>query len=144
MEGDVYRPQDPKISILISAGTGFPRQFYHTVASCLASRGAIVMTYDYRGIGGSNTDEFRFLDIDYPDWGRLDTPAALDSLIGDCAGIPVTHLAHSVGGHFIGLMPNHSQITRHAFVSVGTGYFAGHHLTNIPKELFFGGSSVLI
>ncbi len=137
LEGDFHHASNPRIAVMISAGTGFPRTFYHPIARYLAGRGATVMTYDYRGIGGSNTSKSGFYDIDYPDWGHLDMPAALDTLIASAPGLPVTHLAHSVGGHFIGLMPNQAQIARHAFVSVGTGYFARHHISNIPRELLF-------
>lgn len=137
LAGTLYRAPDPKITILISAGTGFPRQFYQPIASYYAARGATVLTYDYRGIGDSNTDKHGFYNIKYPDWGRFDMPAALEALLANSSGLPVAHLAHSVGGHFIGLMPNHSKITRHAFVSVGTGYFLGHQLRNIPMELYF-------
>lgn len=137
LEGDIYEGSNPKIAVLISAGTGFPRRFYHKLASYLAARGAVVLTYDYRGIGGSSAGELAVSDIDYPDWGRFDMPAAVDTLEAAAPDLPITHLAHSVGGHFIGLMDNHKKITRHAFVSIGTGYWGGHHLKNIPAELFF-------
>lgn len=137
LEADVFRGEAPTCAVLISAGTGFPRRFYHAIAQFLAQRGAVVMVYDYRGIGGSGADNLATSDIDYPDWGRLDLPAAIDALEGLAPGLPITHLAHSVGGHFIGLAPNHAKIRRHAFVSVGTGYWGGHHLKNIPLELAF-------
>lgn len=137
LEADIYSSPEPKIAILISAGTGFPRQFYQNVAAYLAERGAIVLTYDYRGIGGSAGSDLASSGIEYSDWGRFDATAALDALQATAPGLPLTHLCHSVGGHFIGLMPNQSNISRHAFVSVGTGFFGGHHLRNIPSELYF-------
>jgi predicted alpha/beta hydrolase len=137
LEADIHTSPSPKIAVLISAGTGFPRQFYTGLAMYLARQGAVVLTYDYRGIGGSNGKDLAGSGIDYPDWGRLDAPAALNTLEEAAPGLPLTHLCHSVGGHFVGLMPNQSKITRHAFVSVGTGFFGGHHLRNIPSELYF-------
>jgi len=137
IEADVYEVASPKVAILISAGTGFPRQFYHSIATYFAGQGATVMTYDYRGIGGSKGADLATSGIEYTDWGRLDAPAALDALQAVAPDVPLTHIGHSVGGHFIGLMPNHAKITRHAFVSVGTGFFGGHHLRNIPSELYF-------
>lgn len=137
LKGDIYFGENPQIAILISAGTGFPRRFYGPVAGYLASQGAVVMTYDYRGIGGSSVDNLATSGIDYPDWGRHDMPAALDTLQLAAPTLPLTHLAHSVGGHFLGLMRNHCKISRHAFLSVGTGYFGAHHLKNIPIELYF-------
>jgi predicted alpha/beta hydrolase len=137
LEADVFRADDPRVAILISAGTGYPRRFYADLASWLAARGALVMTYDYRGIGGSAGTDEAFSGIDLPHWGRFDLAAAIDALAERAGGLPMTHLAHSVGGHLVGLAENHARVSRHAFVSVGTGYFGGHHLKNIPLELFF-------
>ena len=52
-------------------------------------------------------------------------------------GLPVVHVGHSVGGHFLGFMPNQDRITRNAFVSVGTGYWGLHHRSYNLLELFF-------
>ena len=137
LEGDLYEGRNPTLAVVISAGTGFPRRFYHVLATYLAAQGAVVLTYDYRGIGGSGAQNLAASDIDYPDWGRFDTPAAVDAIERLAPNLPITHVAHSVGGHFIGLMPNHEKIARHAFVSIGTGFWGGHHKSNIPAELYF-------
>lgn len=137
LTGDLYSGPDPKIGVLISAGTGFPRRFYRHVAAWLAERGAIVLTYDYRGIGDSGAENLQKSEIDYPDWGKLDLAAAIDALEAQATDLPLVHLAHSVGGHFLGLAENQHKLHRHAFVSVGTGYFGGHHLRNLPLEFYF-------
>ncbi len=137
LEGELYTGTPPRIAVLISAGTGFPRSFYRHIAQYLAQRGAAVLTYDYRGIGGSFTTHERFMQIDYADWGRFDTPASIDALEAHAPGVPLVHIAHSVGGHFLGLHHNHRKIARHAFVSVGTGYFGRHHLRYRPLEIYF-------
>lgn len=136
LEGDLFEGTDPKAAILISAGTGFPRQFYKNLARYLADKGAVVLAFDYRGIGGSVDGDAATSGIDYPDWA-LDQSAAIDTLSDLSRGMPLTHVAHSVGGHFLGLIPSHAKIAKHAFVSVGTGYVGGHHLSNIPMELYF-------
>jgi predicted alpha/beta hydrolase len=127
----------PRVAVLVSSGTGFPKRFYERFARHLAGRGAAVLTYDFRGIAGSRPDDLRAMQMDYPDWGRLDMPAALDALIEAAPGLPIVHVGHSVGGHFMGLMPNHDRIARHAFVSVGSGYWGHHHRRYNPIELFF-------
>lgn len=137
LEGDIFRGKALRTAVLISAGTGFPRRFYQDIAQYLAQQGAVVMTYDYRGIGGSAAKDIATSGIDYPDWGRYDLTAAIDALETAAPGLTLTHLAHSVGGHFIGLAPNQDKIKRHAFLSVGTGYFGGHYLRNWPLELYF-------
>ena len=137
IQGSYFAGNDPKLAIVVSAGTGFPRQFYRALAEHFASKGAAVLTYDYRGIGGSVGQPSAFGDIDYPDWGRFDTAAAIEELSQRHPDLRLCHLAHSVGGHFIGLVENHAKISRHAFLSVGTGYIGGHHRSHVPLELYF-------
>lgn len=137
LAGDLYRGADPVVAILISAGTGFPRRFYRHAAAWLAANGAVVLTFDYRGIGGSVVPGRASENIEYADWGRRDQTAAVEALAAAAPGLPITHIGHSVGGHFIGLMPNHAKIERHAFVGVGGGYW-GHHAPHyIPLALWF-------
>lgn len=128
---------EPRIAVLVSSGTGFPKGFYERFARHLADQGAAVLTYDFRGIAGSRPDDLKAMAMDYPDWGRLDMPAALDALIEAAPGLRVVHVGHSVGGHFLGFMANQDRIDRHAFVSVGTGWWGGHHRSYNPLELFF-------
>lgn len=130
-------PASPTHAVLVSSGTGFPKGFYDRFARWLAGRGAVVLTYDFRGIAGSRPEDLAAMVMDYPDWGRLDMPAALDALIAAAPGLPVAHVGHSVGGHFLGFMPNHARIKRHAFVAVGSGYWGRHHRSYNPLELFF-------
>ena len=137
LAADIYRGPDPNAAILISAGTGFPRQFYRDVARYYAAKGAVVMTYDYRGIAGSAAADLATSDIDLPDWGRLDLAAAISALADAAPDLPIGHVAHSVGGHIVGLAANHSRVRRHAFVSVGTGFWGAHHRRDVPKELYF-------
>lgn len=137
LEATLFRSGNARMAVLVSAGTGFPRGFYGRFARWMAERGAVVLTYDYRGIGGSRPDDLAAMQMDYPDWGRLDMPAALKALKVAAPGLPVFHVGHSVGGHFVGFMPNQSGFAKHAFVSVGTGWWGGHHRTYNPFELFF-------
>ena len=130
-------PSDPVAAVLVSSGTGFPKGFYDRFARHLAGRGAAVLTYDFRGIAGSRPEDLAAMKMDYPDWGRLDKPAALDALAEAAPGLPLLHVGHSVGGHFLGFMPNHHRIARHAFVSVGSGWWGAHHRSYNPLELFF-------
>lgn len=142
--GDGYRlsarlfaAPSPTHAVLVSSGTGFPQGFYERFARHLASRGAVVLTHDMRGIGGSRPDDLAAMRMTYEDWGRLDMPAALEALIAAAPGLPVVHVGHSVGGHFAGFMPNHAKIARHAFVAVGSGYWRKHPVRYNPTELFF-------
>lgn len=137
LKGDITSGEEPKTAVLVSSGTGFPRHFYRHIANYLAKQGALVLTYDYRGIGESEGRGLATSGIDYPDWGRFDMVAAVDTLVKEAPDLRLTHIAHSVGGHFLGLMSNHNLIDRHAFISVGTGYFGGHHRRNLLLEMYF-------
>ncbi|MGR3712474.1 MAG: alpha/beta hydrolase family protein [Shimia sp.] len=137
LAGSLYMGPAPKMAILISAGTGFPRRFYRHAAAWFAAQGAVVLTFDFRGIGDSGATNLATNGIDYPDWGQLDMTAALDRLEAAAPGVPLVTLGHSIGGQFVGFMQNHAKITRNAFVSVGSGHWGVHHLARIPLELFF-------
>lgn len=137
LAGTVYRPETPTIAVLISAGTGFPRKIYRHVASYFAARGAAVLIYDFRGIGDSAPEDLAASGIKYPDWGRHDMPAALAYLRGLAPDVPAVTLGHSIGGQFVGFMENHAQVTRHAFVAVGSGFWANHKPQYWPAEVFF-------
>lgn len=137
LAGDLFIGPAPRIAVMISAGTGFPRRFYRHLAGYLANQGAIVLTYDYRGIGDSVNGSLKGSSIELPDWGRHDMTAGIETLERAATGLPITHIGHSVGGHFLGLMPNHNKIARNAFLAVSSGYFGHHALRNRPLELFF-------
>ncbi len=137
LAGTIYRGAAPRLAVMISAGTGFPRRFYRHVAAFLAAQGAVVLTYDFRGIGESGAENLAQSGIDYPDWGQLDMVAALDHLESLAPAMPLTTLGHSIGGQFVGFMQNHKKVTRHAFVAVGNGHWGVHKPRNVPLELFW-------
>ena len=109
----VIAPEKPSHVVLVTSGTGFPMGFYGRFARHLAATGAAVLLYDMRGIGASRPDDLAAMRMTYEDWGRLDMPAALDALVAEFPDLPVSHVGHSVGGHFAGFMPNHAKIGRH-------------------------------
>lgn len=140
LSGLLITPERPRYGALVSSGTGFPKTTYRRFAQAWAERrGAAVLIYDYRGIAGSAPPTLKGSPIEYTDWGRLDMPAAVETLAGAVGDRPLVHAAHSVGGHFLGFMPNHDRLSRHAFLAVGTGYWGRHHWMNRPRELFFWG-----
>ncbi len=127
------RPSAPTHAVLIQAGTGLPMGFFKRFARFGARRGAACLLYDYRGIASSAPDNLATLQMDYPDWGRLDLPAAIEALVGRYPELPTAHIGHSVGGHFLGFAPNQDRLHRHAFVCVGSGFWGDHP---VPTSLF--------
>ena len=142
LRGTLLEPDErPELAVMVSSGTGFPMRFYRRCAEHLAGRGALVLTFDYRGIGASAPEDLAAMKMDYPDWGRLDMPAAAQALRREADRLgyerKLSHLAHSVGGHFAGFMENHALFSAHAFAAVGSGYWRDHPLSYNPFELWF-------
>lgn len=132
----IYEPeQGATCGILITAGTGFPQRLYTKMATWLAARGARVMTFDYRGIGGSRPGDLASLEMDYADWGRKDQEAAGQHLKSLCPDLPLYHVAHSVGGLHFGFCESFDLFDRHAFLSVGVGSVMTHKWWFIPAAL---------
>lgn len=136
LSGTLFMPDKPRFAVLVSAATGVPARFYARFAREGAARGVAVLTYDYRGIGGSAPQSLRGYQADKLDWGRSDFPAALDALARAAPGVKLRALGHSVGGHLLGFAHNHALIDRFAFVSVGSGYWAKHRFPMNMQGLF--------
>src|ERR1700750_755373 len=73
-------------AVLISSATAVPRKIYRGFAGYLAQRGCIVLTYDYRGIGGSRQravegynrpKSLKGFKATMADWAALDVTAAV-------------------------------------------------------------------
>lgn len=138
LAGTLLLPAQPCTAVLISAATGFPREFYLPFARLGAMRGAACLVYDYRGVGASQPADLSSFKMDYPDWGRLDMAAALERLIAAAPGVPVVHIANSAGGHLAGFMPNQDKIARHIFIGVGLGTWWTHRFPQQQLlDLFF-------
>ena len=88
---------------LVSPATGAPRGFYRAFAMWLTERGYAVLTYDYRGIGGSRRGALRQEPATMRDWAGLDMSAALAAAEARRAtqGLPLLLVGHSFGGNAI-------------------------------------------
>ena len=136
LTGTLYEPEgEAKCGILITAGTGFPQRLYAKLAAWLTAKGARVLTFDYRGIGGSRPEDLAALDMDYADWGRKDQQAAGAYLKSLCPDVPLYHIAHSVGGLHFGFCEDFDLFERHAFISVGVGSMTTHKPWFVPMAL---------
>jgi predicted alpha/beta hydrolase len=119
LAGSWFAAESARGAVLISAGTGIRRQFYSRLAAFLQSRGFSVMTYDYRGIGGSRQGSLRGLKADKLTWAERDMTAAWAELRARAGEVPVYWLGHSLGGQMPGLVEGIEQAT--ALCSVGAG-----------------------
>ena len=137
LRGELVAPEAPRAGLLVTGGTGFPARYYRRFAGLAAARGYVALTFDPRGIGASAPDDLGGFDMHYAQWGTLDAPAALDRLAAAVHGLPLVHVAHSVGGHFLGLWDNAERVAAHAFACVGSGYWRDHPPLDQARELYF-------
>ena len=61
--------------VLIHPATAVPQALYTAFAAYLVSRGFTVLTYDYRGIGGSRQGSLKGFKARMRDWADLDAEA---------------------------------------------------------------------
>jgi predicted alpha/beta hydrolase len=110
-------------ALSLNSATGFKREFYLKFALYCVQRGYHTLVYDYRGIGASARTPLSTEAARMSDWGRLDMPAALESLARRFPGLPLVTLGHSVGGQLIGCLPNQALARAHVMIAVSTGYW---------------------
>jgi predicted alpha/beta hydrolase len=129
----LFLPRGPKRhAVLINAATATPRKIYRGFAGYLAGRGCAVLTYDYRGIGGSRLRDV--LGYDQPkslagfkasmaDWAALDITAAVAWMRQRYGHLPLTYVGHSFGGQALGLLANNAEISRALLVASQAAYW---------------------
>ena len=109
----------PLCLVIINSDAGVKRQYYKPFAEHLASRGAAVLTYDYRGVGGSLTGEVRDAPADALDWGRSDMAGAMAWAQRYIDKLPVFGIAHGIAGQLVGLLPDPDQVNEYLFIAAG-------------------------
>ena len=129
----LFLPRGPKRhAVLINSATATPRKIYRGFAAHLAQRGAAVLTYDYRGIGGSRqTDVVNFnrpkslvgFKASMTDWATLDITAAVNWMRERYHHLPLFYVGHSFGGQALGLLTNNVEVSRALLVASQAAYW---------------------
>ena len=116
----LFKPGWPNgAAILINGGTGIPRQFYGAFAQHLAMRGFTVLTYDYRGINGSQKPADATID----QWGEIDQPSMLDHLVRLAPNSTLAIVGHSFGGQVLGLADNIANVRAAVLIATQSGHW---------------------
>lgn len=123
-------------AVVVNGATGFPREFYLKFAQYCAERGFHALVYDYRGMGASALVDPASESVRMSDWGRFDMPAALAFLDRRFPQLPIVTIGHSVGGQFVGFLPNHARACGHLLVSTSVGYWRGERFPFRYAALF--------
>ncbi|MFO0728545.1 MAG: alpha/beta fold hydrolase [Myxococcota bacterium] len=120
LRGTLFSPRgSPKARIVIGSAMGVARGYYAPFAAALAEAGALVLSFDYRGIGDSEAPDSSSL----TDWGDRDLAGAFDALAARAPDAPERYLGHSVGGQLLGFVEN-LRADRAVFVASQSGYYA--------------------
>jgi predicted alpha/beta hydrolase len=122
LAGHVWQPRPGAIAgtVIVNPATGVLARYYHRYARYLAGAGFVVLTYDYRGIGGSRPNSLRGCGYRWVDWGRLDFAAVLELATQRWPEQPVSVVGHSIGGFLPGAAANACRIDR--LLTVGAQY----------------------
>ena len=119
-------------AVLINSATAVPRKVYRGFAGYLARRGCAVLTYDYRGLGGSR--QMSLVGYNQPkslvgfkasmsDWAALDVTAAVAWMRERYKDLPLGYVGHSFGGQALGLLANNTEVARALLVAAQAGYW---------------------
>jgi predicted alpha/beta hydrolase len=120
----LYMPRGPKRSaVLINSAAAVTRGFYRHLASYIASRGSVVLTYDYRGIGGSRPNSLAGFHGRMADWAEKDATGAVTWMRQRYSALPLNYIGHSFGGQALGLLHNNDQIARALLIASHAGYW---------------------
>lgn len=130
LAASVYAPAAPRAALTILSALGVPRGYYRRFATWLAERDVAVLTFDYRGVGGSRAGSLRRDPAVLLDWARLDANAAIDFSLARWTGVPQWGLGHSFGGQAFGLTPRAGDLDGAVVVAAGSG-----DLTLYPPSL---------
>jgi predicted alpha/beta hydrolase len=118
----LFEPAAPTHAVIVSCATATPRGFYRAFAAWLASRGAAVLTYDYRGSGGTPAG-LRRSTARMRDWGSLDFPGAVAFMRARYSALECSAVGHSYGGQALLMAPNTGEIARSVCVATQSGYW---------------------
>jgi predicted alpha/beta hydrolase len=119
-------------AVLINSATAVPRKIYRGFAAYLAHTGCSVLTYDYRGIGGSRQRALEGYNqprslvgfkATMADWAALDMTAAVAWMRERYHNVPLTFVGHSFGGQALGLLANNGEVSRALLVAAQAGYW---------------------
>lgn len=122
--------------VVVSGATGVHQRYYARFAAWLASEGATVITFDYRGIGESRPFRLRGFEARVRDWGEHDLEGVLRFASEAFPRRALRLVGHSVGGQLLGLAPSVARASGVMTVASQSGYW-GHW--PLPTKVAFAG-----
>ncbi|MFO0614356.1 MAG: alpha/beta fold hydrolase [Polyangiaceae bacterium] len=105
LAGTVFEPlgEASAGTVILHGSTATPAAYYRRFAEFLATGGVRVLTYDYRGVGGSRAGSLRGFHATMTDWASHDASAAHAFVSHHFGDSPTAIVGHSFGGQLLGL-----------------------------------------
>ena len=125
LAGTLFEPAAPNgRTVLVAPATGVLRRIYAPFAAFLAAEGFRVLTWDWRGTGGSRpAGSLRGFDASLRLWAERDLAGAIDWAGRRHPGDRVVAVGHSFGGQAMGLAPNANRLGALVTVASQSGYW---------------------
>lgn len=119
-----WEPEAPaRAALVVHPAVATPARFYRAFATTFADAGFAVLTYDYRGTGGSGSAR-EHAAVGMREWMSVDAPAATAWLRAHHPALPAFAVGHSVGGHALALDYAADGLTAFATVASHAGVTA--------------------
>jgi predicted alpha/beta hydrolase len=119
-----YYPEgEVKAAVLIVSAISVSQNYYSSFASWLASKGYLVASFDYYGMGESLSGRLKDVDVTVLDWASNDCVAMVEALSNEVQDKPFYWLGHSLGGQVLGFISNRNRITKAITIAAGSGYW---------------------
>ena len=119
--------------LIVSSATGVLQKYYAKFAGFFASKGFCVYTFDYSGIGKSNSAP-RALQknrTNLTSWGANDQAAVVAFAKEEYPTAQFTMVTHSIGGQLLGFNPNYQVLDKVILVASQSGYW--RHFKGVHK-----------
>lgn len=110
-------------TVIVAPAMGTTQQYYQAFACWLSERGFQVITFDYTGMGASQTRALKTYQLNILDWAMNDCSKVLAQAIEWCAESPLYWLGHSLGGQIFPLVKGIEKVTKVVTIASGTGYW---------------------
>lgn len=90
LSATIYKPKgEMKGAVLIVPAMGATQRYYVSFATWLAMQDYMVVTFDYYGIGLSQSGHLRDTSVTIIDWAKIDCAAMVEAVLGKAAGKPL-------------------------------------------------------
>lgn len=128
----LYSAANPSRVVIINSATAVLQGIYTKFATYLASEGATVITYDYRGIGESKYRSLKEETASMADWALQDAQAILNFVERNFPQLPISVVGHSFGGQCIGILDGIERVDKILFVGAQVGYWKNFPVRSWP------------